>query len=38
MGRDIMPDLFGPDADQAIEQYVELMLRAIGARMEVRSH
>ena len=38
MGRDIMPDLFGPDADRAVEQYVDLLLRAIGARVEARSH
>jgi AcrR family transcriptional regulator len=38
MGRDVMPDLFGPDPDQAVEHYVDLMLRAIGARMEARSH
>jgi hypothetical protein len=38
MGRDVMPDLFGPDPDQAVEHYVDLLLRAIGARMEARSH
>lgn len=38
MGRDVMPDLFGPDPDVAVEQYVDLVLRAIGARTESRSH
>jgi len=38
MGRDVMPDLFGPDPDLAVEQYVDLVLRAIGARTESRSH
>lgn len=38
MGRDIMPDLFGPDPDLAVEQYVDLLLQAIGARAEARSH
>jgi len=32
MGRDIMPGLFGPDADKAVEDYVNLLVRAIGAR------
>jgi AcrR family transcriptional regulator len=30
MGRDIMPDLYGNDADDAVEQYVQLFLRALG--------
>ena len=30
MGRDIMPDLYGNDADHALEQYVQLFLRALG--------
>ncbi len=30
MGRDIMPDLYGNDSDQAVEQYVQLFLRALG--------
>lgn len=30
MGRDIMPDLYGNDADEALEQYVQLFLRALG--------
>lgn len=32
MGRDIMPGIFGPDADQAVVDYVDLLCRAIGAR------
>ena len=30
MGRDIMPDLYGNDADEALEQYVQLFLRGLG--------
>jgi hypothetical protein len=30
MGRDIMPDLYGNDADEALDQYVQLFLRALG--------
>jgi AcrR family transcriptional regulator len=30
MGRDIMPDMYPKDLDQAVEQYVRLFLRAIG--------
>jgi hypothetical protein len=30
MGRDIMPDLYGNEADDALEQYVQLFLRALG--------
>jgi AcrR family transcriptional regulator len=30
MGRDIMPDMYPKDPDQAVEQYVRLFLRAIG--------
>ena len=37
MGRDIMPGLFGPDADKAVEDYVNLLLRAIGARSVAES-
>ncbi len=37
MGRDIMPGLFGPDADKAVEDYVDLLVRAIGARSITRS-
>ncbi len=31
MGRDIMPDMFCNDPDAAVEAYVDLLLRAIGA-------
>ena len=30
MGRDIMPDLYGNDAEEAVEQYVQLFLRGLG--------
>ena len=30
MGRDIMPDMYHNDPDQALDQYVRLFLRAIG--------
>jgi AcrR family transcriptional regulator len=30
MGRDIMPDMYQNDPDEALEQYVRLFLRAIG--------
>jgi AcrR family transcriptional regulator len=30
MGRDIMPDLYGNDPDEALREYVRLFLRAIG--------
>ena len=30
MGRDIMPDLYGNDADEALDGYVQLFLRALG--------
>jgi AcrR family transcriptional regulator len=30
MGRDIMPDMYRNDPDQALDQYVKLFLRAIG--------
>jgi AcrR family transcriptional regulator len=30
MGRDIMPDLYRNDPDQALDQYVKLFLRGIG--------
>lgn len=30
MGRDMMPDLYPNDPDEAVEQYVELFLRGIG--------
>ena len=30
MGRDIMPDMYRSDPDQALDQYVKLFLRAIG--------
>lgn len=30
MGRDIMPDMYQNDPDQALDQYVRLFLRAIG--------
>jgi AcrR family transcriptional regulator len=30
MGRDIMPDMYPTDSDQAVDQYVRLFLRAIG--------
>ncbi len=38
MGRDVMPDLFNADPDKAVEQYVDLLLRAIGAGNGTRSH
>ena len=31
MGRDIMPDLYGNQPDQALKEYVALFLRGIGA-------
>ncbi len=31
MGRGVIPDLYDNDLDQALEQYVELFLRGIGA-------
>lgn len=31
MGRDIMPDMFSADPDQAVDEYVRLFLRGIGA-------
>ncbi|HEX2611165.1 MAG TPA: hypothetical protein VHK68_09150, partial [Gemmatimonadales bacterium] len=30
MGRDIMPDMYQNDPDEALDQYVRLFLRAIG--------
>ncbi len=30
MGRDVMPDMYSNDADQAVREYVQLFLRAIG--------
>ena len=30
MGRDIMPDLYQNDPDQALDEYVRLFLRSIG--------
>lgn len=30
MGRDIMPDLYRNEADEAVEQYIQLFLRALG--------
>jgi AcrR family transcriptional regulator len=31
MGRDVMPDMFSTDEAKAVTQYVDLLLRAIGA-------
>ncbi len=31
MGRDVMPDMFNADEGRAVTQYVDLLLRAIGA-------
>jgi len=33
MGRDIMPDLYNNDPDEALREYVRLFLRAIGVRV-----
>ena len=30
MGRDVMPDMYSNDADEAVREYVRLFLRAIG--------
>jgi hypothetical protein len=30
MGRDVMPDMYQNDPDEALDQYVRLFLRAIG--------
>jgi AcrR family transcriptional regulator len=30
MGRDVIPDMFNRDMDQAVDEYVDLFLRAIG--------
>ncbi len=35
MGRDVMPDLYSNRADHALDQYVGLFLRAIGATPDV---
>ncbi|MEK6688628.1 MAG: TetR family transcriptional regulator [Gemmatimonadota bacterium] len=36
LGRDMMPDLYPNDPDQAVEQYVELFLRGIGCGAATR--
>jgi AcrR family transcriptional regulator len=37
MGRDIMPDMFGTDPHEAVEEYVRLLLRAIGVTVPVQA-